>query len=82
MYKSILILFLAFLFIADIKLSFKPFSIMLINWRGAIGILMIMVGAAIYYNAGYRKGVNETVDKVIEIIDKEQDKPHAITDQL
>lgn len=66
----ITVLFIAFLIIAQLKVSLKPFSVALPNWRAATGIMMILIGAAIYHNAGQRKGWNEAIDKVMEVIDK------------
>lgn len=56
--------------LCELKLSFKPFSISLPAWRSALGIIIICIGAGIYYNAGYRKGWSKALDKVIEVIDE------------
>lgn len=68
--KLITIFLIAFLIIGNLRVSIKPFSIALPNWRAATGIVMILIGVTIYHNAGYRKGWNEAIDKVKEVIDK------------
>lgn len=55
--------------LANFEISIKPFKIALPNWRAALGIILICIGAGIYYDAGRRKGWNAAIDKVINILD-------------
>jgi small neutral amino acid transporter SnatA (MarC family) len=66
------LLLVAFLYIGELKITIKPFAISLPYWRTALGVFMIMIGAGIYHNAGYRKGWNEALDKVKEVIDQQK----------
>lgn len=55
--------------LANFEISFKPFRIAFPNWRAALGIILICIGAGIYYDAGRRKGWNAAIDKVVNVID-------------
>ena len=67
---QIIALVIAILWMAEMRISFRPFSIAFSNWRALLGIILICVGAGIYYNAAYRKGWNKAIDKTIEVIDE------------
>ena len=56
-------------YVCEMKIAFKPFSIAFPNWRAAVGIVVIVIGIGIYYNAAYRKGHRKAIDQVMEVID-------------
>jgi hypothetical protein len=68
---QILFIVIVIAYLAEIKISFKPFVLAFPNWRSSFGIIVICIGVGIYYNAAFRKGHSKAIDQVMEIIDKQ-----------
>lgn len=66
---TIIFLIAAICWMSEMKLSLKPFSIAFPNWRSTVGIVIIIIGAAIYQDAGRRKGWNSAIDNVMKVMD-------------
>ncbi len=71
---AIVFLIAAICWMAEMKLSIKTFSIAFPNWRSTLGIVIIIIGAAVYQDAGRRKGWNSAIDKVMQVIDEYKTK--------
>lgn len=68
---QILLVFIAITWMAEMKISFRPFHIEFPNWRQSLAIIIICIGVGIYYNAAYRKGWNKAIEKVNEVLDQQ-----------
>ena len=83
---SIVIMIIWLLFIGNISISFKPFSIHLPFWHRSLGIFLAVAGFMIYnigehtkgYYDGLKKGEEMTWDTINKVIkdkkDHEKDK--------
>lgn len=63
----------AFLAIANMQISFKPFVISLPYWHRAVGLILIVIGLVVYNIGenlnGYKKGFQEGVKSTIHYIE-------------
>ena len=62
------------LWVGDITITFKPFSISLPGWHKALGILLFFLSMAVYnigeYTRGYKQGFDDGVKECVEILKK------------
>lgn len=72
LYTILIIAFL--LWVGELTVTFKPFSVSLPNWYKAAGILLFWLSMAVYTigeNArGYKEGFDAGIKKCIEILEK------------
>ena len=72
LFKSLLSAFV--LWVGDLTITFKPFSISLPGWYKPVGILLFFLSMAVYttgdYTKGYKQGFDDGVKKCIEILKK------------
>lgn len=65
---------IALLWVGDLTITFKPFSISLPGWHKALGILLFFLSMTVYtigdYTKGYKQGFDDGVKKCIEILKK------------
>lgn len=65
---------IALLWVGDLTITFKPFSISLPGWHKALGILLFFLSMAVYTigerTKGYKQGFDDGVKKCIEILEK------------
>lgn len=68
------IFIIALLWVGDLTITFKPFSISLPGWYKPVGILLFCLSVAIYtigeYTKGYKQGFDDGVKQCIEILNK------------
>lgn len=69
-----IICIIALLWVGDLTITFKPFSISLPGWYKPVGILLFCLSVAVYnigeYTKGYKQGFDDGVKKCIEILKK------------
>ena len=62
------------LWVGDLTITFKPFSISLPGWHKPVGILLFWLSMAVYTigerTKGYKQGFDDGVKKCIEILEK------------
>lgn len=65
---------IALLWVGDLTITFKPFSISLPGWHKALGILLFFLSMTVYnigeYTRGYKQGFDDGVKECVEIIKK------------
>lgn len=65
---------IALLWVGDLTITFKPFSISLPGWYKAVGILLFWLSMAVYtigeHTKDYKQGFDDGVKKCIEILKK------------
>lgn len=63
---------IALLWVGDLTITFKPFSISLPGWHKALGIILFVFAMAVYnigeYAKGYKHGFDDGVKECIEAI--------------
>lgn len=69
-----IICIIALLWVGDLTITFKPFSISLPGWYKPVGILLFFLSMAVYitgdYIKGYKQGFDDGVKECIEILKK------------
>ena len=67
-----IIFIIALLWVGDLTITFKPFSISLPGWHKALGIILFVFAMAVYnigeYAKGYKHGFDDGVKECIEVI--------------
>ena len=62
------------LWVGDLTITFKPFSISLPSWYKALGILLFFLSMTVYnigeYTRGYKQGFDDGIKECIEILKK------------
>lgn len=71
---SILIYVVAFLFLSDIKITYKPFTVSLPNWVYAAGFFLILIGVMVIGYNSFRKGYNKAIDDVETILQQKREE--------
>ena len=70
--KLTIICIIALLWVGDLTITFKPFSISLPGWHKALGIILFVFAMAVYnigeYAKGYKHGFDDGVKECIETI--------------
>ena len=65
---------IALLWVGDLTITFKPFSISMPGWYKVVGILLFWLSMAVYTigerTKGYKQGFDDGVKKCIEILEK------------
>ena len=65
---------IALLWVGELTVTFKPFSISLPSWYKSVGILLFWLSMAVYTigesTKGYKEGFEDGVKKCIEILKK------------
>ena len=65
---------IALLWVGDLTITFKPFSISMPGWYKVVGILPFRLSMAVYTigerTKGYKQGFDDGVKKCIEILEK------------
>ena len=65
---------IALLWVGDLTITFKPFSISLPGWHKALGIVLFVLSMALYnvgeYAKGYKHGFDDGIKECLEIIKK------------
>lgn len=68
------IFIICLLWVGDLTITFKPFSISLPGWHKPVGILLFWLSMAVYTigerTKGYKQGFEDGVNKCIEILEK------------
>ena len=77
-----IICIIALLWVGDLTITFKPFSISLPGWHKALGIILFIFAMAVYtigeYTKGYKQGFDDGVKKCIETIKaNEKNRTHS-----
>lgn len=69
-----IIFIIAILWVGDLTITFKPFSISMPGWYKVVGILLFWLAMAVYTirerTKGYKQGFEDGVNKCIEILEK------------
>lgn len=69
-----IICIIALLWVGDLTITFKPFSISLPGWYKPVAILLFWLSMAVYTigerTKGYKQGFDDGVKKCIEILEK------------
>lgn len=69
-----IIFIIAILWVGDLTITFKPFSISMPGWYKVVGILLFWLSMAVYTigerTKGYKQGFDDGVKKCIEILEK------------
>ena len=69
-----IICIISLLWVGDLTITFKPFSISLPGWYKPVGILLFCLSVAVYtigeYAKGYKQGFDNGVKECIEILNK------------
>ena len=69
-----IIFIIAILWVGDLTITFKPFSISLPSWYKALGILLFFLSMTVYnigeYTKGYKQGFDDGVKECVEILKK------------
>lgn len=67
-----IIFIIAILWVGDLTITFKPFSISLPSWYKALGILLFFLSMTVYnigeYTKGYKQGFDDGVKECVEIL--------------
>lgn len=65
---------IALLWVGDLTITFKPFSISLPGWHKSLGIILFVLAMAVYnigeYAKGYNHGFDDGLKECLEIIKK------------
>lgn len=65
---------IALLWVGDLTITFKPFSISLPGWHKAVGILLFFLSMTVYnigeYTRGYKQGFDDGIKECLDIIKK------------
>lgn len=65
---------IALLWVGDLTITFKPFSISLPGWYKPIGIILFCLSVAVYnvgeYAKGYKHGFDDGIKECLDIIKK------------
>jgi len=65
---------IALLWVGDLTITFKPFSISLPGWYKPVGIILFVLAMAVYnigeYAKGYKQGFDYGIKKCVEILEK------------
>ena len=68
------ILIIGLLWVGDLTITFKPFSVSLPSWYKALGILLFFLSMTVYnigeYTKGYKQGFDDGVKECVEILKK------------
>ena len=69
-----IICIIALLWVGDLTITFKPFSISLPGWHKAVGILLFFLSMTVYnigeYTRGYKQGFDDGIKECLDIIKK------------
>ena len=69
-----IIFIIALLWVGDLTITFKPFSISLPGWYKPVGIILFVLAMAVYnigeYAKGYKQGFDDGIKKCVEILKK------------
>lgn len=69
-----IICIIALLWVGDLTITFKPFSISLPGWCKALGIVLFVLSMALYnvgeYAKGYKHGFDDGIKECLDIIKK------------
>lgn len=69
-----IIFIIAILWVGDLTITFKPFSISLPSWYKALGILLFFLSMTVYnigeYTKGYKQGFDDGIKECVEILKK------------
>lgn len=67
-----IIFIIAILWVGDLTITFKPFSISLPGWHKALGIILFVFAMAVYnigeYAKGYKHGFDDGIKECLEAI--------------
>lgn len=62
------------IWVGDLTITFKPFSISLPGWYKPVGILLFFLSMAVYtigeYTKGYKQGFDDGIKECVEILKK------------
>lgn len=76
---AVILLVLGFLFISQVSINIKPFSISLPYWHRALGVVLIVAGCLVYNIgenvAGYKKGLDNGMEIVLKQLKKRYERP-------
>ena len=77
-----IICIIALLWVGDLTITFKPFSISLPSWYKPVGIILFVLAMAVYnigeYAKGYKHGFDDGIKKCIETIKAyEKNRAHS-----
>ncbi len=77
-----IICIIALLWVGDLTITFKPFSISLPGWYKPVGIILFVLAMAVYnigeYAKGYKHGFDDGIKKCIETIKAyEKNRAHS-----
>ena len=71
-----IICIIALLWVGDLTITFKPFSISLPGWHKALGIILFVFAMAVYtigeYTKGYKQGFDDGIKECVEILKEEK----------
>lgn len=69
-----IIFIIALLWVGDLTITFKPFSISLPGWYKPVGIILFVLSMAVYtigeYTKGYKHGFDDGIKECVEILKK------------
>lgn len=67
-----IICIIALLWVGDLTITFKPFSISLPGWHKPVGILLFFLSMAVYtigeYTKGYKQGFDDGIKNVLKYL--------------
>lgn len=67
-----IICIIALLWVGDLTITFKPFSISLPGWHKPVGILLFFLSMAVYtigeYTKGYKHGFDDGIKNVLKYL--------------
>ena len=67
-----IIFIIALLWVGDLTITFKPFSISLPGWHKPVGILLFFLSMAVYtigeYTKGYKHGFDDGIKNVLKYL--------------
>lgn len=64
-----IIFIIALLWVGDLTITFKPFSISLPGWYKPVGIILFVLSMAVY-TKGYKHGFDDGIKECVEILKK------------
>lgn len=69
-----IIFIIAILWVGDLTITFKPFSISMPGWYKVVGILLFWLAMVVYatgeHARGYKQGFDDGIKECIEILKK------------
>lgn len=68
MIMKTIICIIALLWVGDLTITFKPFSISLPGWHKALGIILFVFAMAVYNIGEYKHGFDDGAKECIEAI--------------